>query len=51
VPSAWVELVHGLAEHGALSPWWRAAFLAAPREVFIPEAPPPCSPTSLAPGM
>lgn len=37
VPPVWVELVEGLAEQGVLSPRWRAAFLAVPREVFIPE--------------
>jgi protein-L-isoaspartate O-methyltransferase len=37
VPLAWAELVEGLTEQGALSPQWRAAFLAVPREVFIPE--------------
>jgi protein-L-isoaspartate O-methyltransferase len=30
-------LVEGLAEQGALSQPWRSAFLAVPREVFIPE--------------
>jgi len=33
----WADLVDGLAEQGVLSEQWRAAFLAVPREVFIPE--------------
>ena len=33
----WANLVDGLAEQGVLSEQWRAAFLAVPREVFIPE--------------
>jgi hypothetical protein len=33
----WADLADGLAEQGVLSEQWRAAFLAVPREVFIPE--------------
>jgi protein-L-isoaspartate O-methyltransferase len=33
----WAELVEGLAAAGVLAEQWRAAFLAVPREVFIPE--------------
>jgi protein-L-isoaspartate O-methyltransferase len=33
----WADLVEGLAEQGVLADQWRAAFLAVPREVFIPE--------------
>lgn len=33
----WTGLVDGLTEQGVLSKQWRAAFLAVPREVFIPE--------------
>ncbi|MGH3696411.1 MAG: methyltransferase domain-containing protein [Pseudonocardiaceae bacterium] len=36
-PSSWVELVEDLATEGVLSEPWRTAFLAVPREVFIPE--------------
>ncbi|MGQ0719243.1 MAG: methyltransferase domain-containing protein [Pseudonocardiales bacterium] len=36
-PSSWAELVEGLAGEGVLGEPWRAAFLAVPREVFIPE--------------
>ncbi|MBV8540359.1 MAG: methyltransferase domain-containing protein [Pseudonocardiales bacterium] len=36
-PPLWAGLVDGLAEQGVLSEPWRAAFLAVPREVFIPE--------------
>jgi hypothetical protein len=32
------ELVESLAAEGVLGESWRAAFLAVPREVFIPEA-------------
>jgi protein-L-isoaspartate O-methyltransferase len=34
---SWAELVEGLTAEGALSEPWRSAFLAVPREVFIPE--------------
>ena len=37
VPSSWAELVKGLAAEGTLDKQWREAFLAVPREVFIPE--------------
>lgn len=33
----WVKLVEGLIAQGELAEQWRAAFLAVPREVFIPE--------------
>ncbi len=36
-PSSWAELVEGLAADGVLGEPWRAAFVAVPREVFIPE--------------
>jgi protein-L-isoaspartate(D-aspartate) O-methyltransferase len=36
-PPVWAELVDELAAEGVLSQPWRAAFLAVPREVFIPE--------------
>jgi protein-L-isoaspartate(D-aspartate) O-methyltransferase len=36
-PALWSELVDDLAEQGVLGEPWRAAFLAVPREVFIPE--------------
>ncbi len=36
-PSSWAELVEELAAEGVLGEQWRAAFLAVPREVFIPE--------------
>ncbi|MGB8963619.1 MAG: methyltransferase domain-containing protein, partial [Pseudonocardiaceae bacterium] len=36
-PPSWVELVAELAAEGVLDQPWRAAFLAVPREVFIPE--------------
>jgi protein-L-isoaspartate(D-aspartate) O-methyltransferase len=36
-PSLWADLVHGLAAEGMLSEQWQSAFLAVPREVFIPE--------------
>ncbi len=36
-PSSWRELVEDLAEQGVLGEPWRAAFLAVPREVFIPK--------------
>lgn len=36
-PPSWVDLVDGLAAQGMLGEPWRAAFLAVPREVFIPE--------------
>jgi len=36
-PSSWSELVEDLAVEGVLGERWRAAFLAVPREVFIPE--------------
>jgi protein-L-isoaspartate(D-aspartate) O-methyltransferase len=37
VPTSLAELVERLAAEGVLSEPWRAAFLAVPREVFIPE--------------
>jgi protein-L-isoaspartate O-methyltransferase len=37
LPPVWAELVDGLTEQGVLPHWWRAAFLAVPREVFLPE--------------
>ena len=37
VPSPWAELVEDLTAEGVLKEPWRAAFLAVPREVFIPE--------------
>jgi protein-L-isoaspartate(D-aspartate) O-methyltransferase len=36
-PPLWTGLVEGLTEQGVLGEPWRAAFLAVPREVFIPE--------------
>jgi protein-L-isoaspartate O-methyltransferase len=36
-PPSWSELVDGLAADGVLGQPWRAALLAVPREVFIPE--------------
>ncbi|MGH3800647.1 MAG: methyltransferase domain-containing protein, partial [Pseudonocardiaceae bacterium] len=36
-PPSWTELVEGLAAEGMLGEPWRAAFLAVPRQVFIPE--------------
>ncbi len=36
-PPSWAELVEDLATEGVLGEPWRAAFLAVPREVFIPE--------------
>ena len=36
-PPLWAGLVDDLAERGVLSASWRAAFVAVPREVFIPE--------------
>ncbi len=36
-PPSWAELVEGLVAEGVLADQWRAAFLAVPREVFIPE--------------
>jgi protein-L-isoaspartate O-methyltransferase len=36
-PSSWAELVAGLTTEGVLGESWRAAFLAVPREVFIPD--------------
>ncbi|MGH3936878.1 MAG: protein-L-isoaspartate O-methyltransferase, partial [Pseudonocardiaceae bacterium] len=36
-PPLWAKLVDDLAEQGVLSASWRAAFVAVPREVFIPE--------------
>ena len=36
-PPVWAELVDELATEGVLDQSWRAAFLAVPREVFIPE--------------
>jgi len=36
-PLSWAGLVDGLVAEGVLSQQWRAAFLAVPREVFIPE--------------
>ena len=36
-PSPWAGLVEGLADQGVLAESWRAALLAVPREVFIPE--------------
>jgi protein-L-isoaspartate(D-aspartate) O-methyltransferase len=36
-PTSLAELVEGLAADGVLSEPWREAFLAVPREVFIPE--------------
>ncbi|MGH3866908.1 MAG: methyltransferase domain-containing protein [Pseudonocardiaceae bacterium] len=35
--ASWAGLVEGLTTEGVLSEPWRAAFLAVPREVFIPE--------------
>jgi protein-L-isoaspartate(D-aspartate) O-methyltransferase len=35
-PWSWGELVEDLAEQGVLAQPWQAAFLAVPREVFIP---------------
>jgi protein-L-isoaspartate(D-aspartate) O-methyltransferase len=37
VPSPWAELVEDLTAEGVLKEPWQAAFLAVPREVFIPE--------------
>lgn len=36
-PASWTGLVEGLTTEGVLSEQWRSAFLAVPREVFIPE--------------
>ncbi|MGH3897779.1 MAG: methyltransferase domain-containing protein [Pseudonocardiaceae bacterium] len=36
-PSSWAELVEDLTAEGVLGQQWRAAFVAVPREVFIPE--------------
>ena len=36
-PPSWAELVDELSAEGTLSQPWRSAFLAVPREVFIPE--------------
>ena len=36
-PPSWSELVEDLVGRGVLDQPWRAAFLAVPREVFIPE--------------
>ena len=36
-PSSWAELVEELTAEGVLGQRWRAAFVAVPREVFIPE--------------
>jgi len=36
-PPSWAELVEDLTAEGVLGEPWRAAFLAVPREVFIPE--------------
>ncbi len=36
-PPSWAELVGSLAADGVLGEQWQAAFLAVPREVFIPE--------------
>lgn len=36
-PASLVGLVEGLTSEGVLPEQWRAAFLAVPREVFIPE--------------
>jgi protein-L-isoaspartate O-methyltransferase len=36
-PTSLIGLVDGLAADGVLPEQWRAAFLAVPREVFIPE--------------
>jgi protein-L-isoaspartate O-methyltransferase len=36
-PSSWVELVDDLIGDGVLPQQWRTAFLAVPREVFIPD--------------
>ncbi|MGH3823159.1 MAG: methyltransferase domain-containing protein [Pseudonocardiaceae bacterium] len=36
-PLSWAGLVDGLTEQGVLPEHWRAAFLAVPREIFIPE--------------
>ncbi len=36
-PTSLIGLVNGLAADGVLPEQWRAAFLAVPREVFIPE--------------
>jgi protein-L-isoaspartate(D-aspartate) O-methyltransferase len=36
-PPWWTGLVDGLSAEGVLGQLWRAAFLAVPREVFIPE--------------
>ncbi|MGH3976644.1 MAG: methyltransferase domain-containing protein, partial [Pseudonocardiaceae bacterium] len=36
-PPSWAELVEDLTAEGVLGGPWRAAFLAVPREVFIPE--------------
>ncbi|MBV8541537.1 MAG: methyltransferase domain-containing protein [Pseudonocardiales bacterium] len=37
VPSSWAELVEDLMAEGVLNEPWRSAFLAVPRELFIPE--------------
>ena len=36
-PLSWVELVAGLTDEGVLSQRWQEAFLAVPRELFIPD--------------
>jgi len=36
-PPVWAGLIEGLVEQGVLGESWRAAFVAVPREVFIPE--------------
>jgi protein-L-isoaspartate O-methyltransferase len=36
-PSRLAGLVDGLSRSGALTPDWRAAFLALPRHLFVPD--------------